>query len=419
MSETSFLPYGHQHIDDDDIQAVVEVLKSDWMTQGPAVPAFEEALADFLDVRETVAVSNGTAALHLALLALGIGPGDAILTSPITFMASANCARYVGADVIFADVDAETGLIDPASVEKILKSKQGQKIKAIIPIHFAGQPADLPALSALARRYDLFVIDDACHAIGATYQHKGKTLKIGNSRHSEMTIFSFHPVKHIAMGEGGAIATDNTELAEKLRTLRNHGIERQIFVNQDMATTDDGIPNPWYHEMSRLGYNYRLTDMQAALGQTQLKKLPDSLEKRNQIAGWYRELIKKAFPSGDIDCLRLNNDLSHAYHLFVVKIDFGNIGLSRAVIMNRLRARGIGTQVHYIPVHLQPYYQNLYHGQAGDLPGADEYYQSALSLPMYPDLTRHDIERVVAELKEALSSQKPEEKTTSKLLENH
>ncbi len=416
MDNSPFLPYGRQNIDEDDINAVVDVLKSDWMTQGPAIPAFEETLANFLDVRETIAVSNGTAALHLAMLALGIGPGDAIITTPITFLASANCARYVGADVIFADVDPQTGLIDPDSVETILKADRGRRIKAIIPVHLAGQPADLPALYDLARRYELFVVDDACHAIGATYQHQGKTFKIGNRHHSDMTVFSFHPVKHIAMGEGGAIATGNAALVERLRLLRNHGLERQTFVNNDMALNSEGIPNPWYYEMSKLGFNYRITDMQAALGQTQLKKLPQSLEKRNQIAGWYRKLIEAKFNPDEIECLTLKNDRTHAYHLFVLKINFDKIGQSRAVVMNRLRAQGIGTQVHYIPVHLQPYYQKLYNGQVGDLPGADQYYQSALSLPMYPDLTKADIERVVDELKNSISLRETAEVATS--LEN-
>jgi UDP-4-amino-4,6-dideoxy-N-acetyl-beta-L-altrosamine transaminase len=402
MNEQTFLPYGRHRVTDDDIAAVVEVLKSDWLTQGPTVPRFEDALADLTGTLETVACTNGTAALHLAMLALNIGPGDAVITSPNTFVASANCARMVGADVLFADVDSDTGLIDLQSVAYLLKQDTEHKIKAIIPVHFAGQPADLPAIHELACNHGAWVIDDACHAIGAMYENNSQIYRLGGNPHSDMTVFSFHPVKHVAMGEGGAVATDNTELAERLRLMRNHGITRSNFENTDMACNADGIPNPWYHEMSALGCNYRLTDIQAALGLSQLTRLPQSLEKRREIAQWYRETLRQIFADGEVVPLTVRPRVEHAYHLFAVRINFNRLGVSRAVAMNRMRERGIGTQVHYIPVYRQPYYRHLNDDETLVRPGMDAYYESTLSLPMYPELTRDDVERVVRELATAL-----------------
>lgn len=402
MTEHSFLPYGRQHITDDDIAAVAEVLRSDWLTQGPAVPAFEDALADYLGARETVACTSGTAALHLAMLALGLGPDDAVITSPITFVATANSARFVGAQVHFADVDRQTGLIDVDSIARLLERDTSGKIKAILPVHLAGQPADLPAIYDLARKHGTWVVDDACHAIGATYEFDGRTHRIGGNPHSDMTVFSFHPVKHVAMGEGGAVSTDHPEMAERMRLFRCHGITRRKAINDDMAVSEGGVPNPWYYEMEDLGFNYRLTDMQAALGNGQLKRLPLSLERRRQIAGRYRELLSQRFSDDEVTPLTCRPEAAHAYHLFIVAIDFAARGISRAVVMNRLRARGIGTQVHYIPVHLQPYYRRVCGTAPGYLPEAEAYYEQALSLPMYPELTDDDIERVVDELETVL-----------------
>lgn len=402
MSEEKFLPYGRQYITDEDIGAVVEVLRSDWLTQGPAVPEFEDALAASQGTTEAVACSSGTAALHLSMLALGLGPDDAVITTPNTFVASANCARYVGARVLFADIDPDTGLIDPASVEQILEQDQEHTIKAIIPVHFAGQPADLPALHETAARFGVWVVDDASHAIGATYMHGNQNYRLGGNPHSDLTAFSFHPVKHVAMGEGGAVVTDNSELSERLRRFRNHGISRTDFANPDLAISSDGIPNPWYYEMQQIGFNYRLTDIQAALGRSQLSRLRRSIERRTEIAAIYRKLISETFREREVIPLTLRPEVSHAYHLFVVKIDFDGIRIPRALVMNRLRARGVGTQVHYIPVHLQPYYRRHSSNDNIDLPGALAYYRRALSLPMYPDLTDDDIMRVVAELAIAL-----------------
>lgn len=403
MENQKFLPYGHQHVTEDDITAVCDVLKSDWLTQGPTIVDFEHALADRLGAEEAVACSSGTAALHLCMLALGIGPGDAIITSPNTFAASANCAQFVGADVYFADIDSKTGLIDPESIDRLLKKDNEKKIKAIIPVHFAGQPADLPAIYDLAKKHGAFVIDDACHAIGASYNYDGKEHRIGNSPHSDLTVFSFHPVKHIAMGEGGAITTNLPETADRLRLFRNHGISRESKINEDMAISREGISNPWYYEMAELGFNYRLTDIQAALGIEQLKRLDWSLEKRRELAVNYCCLIQEKFTDNEVLPLINRSDVENSYHLFVVQIEFEKIGVSRAIVMNELRAQGIGTQVHYIPVHLQPYYQRNCGTKSGDCPNTEAYYEKALSLPMYPNLTEDDIRRVVDELAVALT----------------
>lgn len=402
MTDEKFLPYGRHHINNDDIDAVVNVLQSDWLTQGPVVPEFEDALADCQGTSHAVACNSGTAALHLSMMALDLKPDDAVVTSPNTFVATANSAGFVGARIIFADIDPATGLIDPDSVERILHKDTDRTIRAIIPVHFAGQPADLPALHHMAQKHGAWIVDDACHAIGATYTHENQEYRMGGNPHSDLTVFSFHPVKHVAMGEGGAVLTDNEELAERIRLYRNHGITRRDFVNADLACDDDGVPNPWYYEMQDPGYNYRLTDIQAALGLSQLSRLQQSLARRRDIAKIYRRLIAEVFPDGGVTPLATTPQTAHAYHLFVVKIDFARFELSRAVVMNRLRANGVGTQVHYIPVHLQPYYRRVSPTDPWNLPGMEEYYAKALTLPMYPELTDGDIERVVTELASAL-----------------
>ncbi len=405
MPEHEFLPYSRQEITEDDIRAVVDVLRSDWLTQGPAVPTFEDKLADYLGARETVACANGTAALHLAMLALNITHGDIIITTPNTFAATANCGRFVGAEVRFADIDAETGLIDPESVARLLAQDTGKRIKAVLPVHFAGHPADLPRIYEMAHRHGAHVVDDACHALGATYMYEGQQIRIGNSPHSDLTVFSFHPVKHVAMGEGGAVVTNNRELADRVRLFRSHGISRQEFACPDAAYSADGIPNPWYYEMTALGFNYRLTDIQAALGTSQLERLPDSLARRRDIAALYKELLSRLFPDNTVRPLAMRADVGHAYHLFVVQIDFDRLGISRAAVMNRLRARGIGTQVHYIPLHRQPYYRRLRGDAEPALTQAEKYYECVLSLPVFPGLSNADVERVVSELKAAVAPQ--------------
>ena len=401
-SSPKFLPYGRQYVSEDDIEAVVQVLKSDWLTQGPDIAAFERALTRKIGSGFAAACSSGTAALHLAMMALGLGEGDEIVTSPITFLASANCARFVGAEVKFADVDAATGLMSPKSLEKILASDKDKKIKAVIPVHLAGQPADLPAICDLAKQHGAAVVDDACHALGARYEFGNEEITMGTGRHADMTVFSFHPVKHVAMGEGGAVTGNDEKFEERLKRFRCHGMRKDKLVNRGMAFDAGGEVNPWYYEMPELGYNYRLTDIQAALGLSQLGRLESSLEKRNAIAGRYRRLLEENFPEGTVKPLAVRPGVFNAYHLFVLLIDFERWGVSRAEVMNRLRARNIGTQVHYIPVPYQPYYAERYGFKPGDFPGADSYYRQALSIPMYPELDDDDCARVILTLKKIL-----------------
>jgi len=382
------------------------VLRSDWLTQGPTVPAFEEALARRVRAREAVACTNGTAALHLAMLALGLGPDDAVITTPITFLADANCARLVGAEVLFADIDPTTALIDPDSVARLLEADRDHDIKAIIPVHFAGQPADLITLTGLARKHGAYLVDDACHAIGATYSAGSDTWPVGGGPHADMTVFSFHPVKHVAMGEGGAVTTDNARLAERLRLYRNHGMQKEKFVQPEMGLDRDGSANPWYYEMQELGLNYRVTEMQAALGVSQLGRLDHSLARRNEIAETYRRVLADRFDNRAVTTLENRSGTTNAYHLMVTLIDFASFDTTRADVMNRLRTDGIGTQVHYIPIHLQPYYRRVGGTGPGLCPNAEAYYDRALSLPMFPDLTVNDVEHIVERLAAALGGNK-------------
>jgi len=398
----SFIPYGRQHIAETDIEAVVDCLRSDWLTQGPAVPEFERDLARRVGAAHAVACSNGTTALHLAVMSIGLKPGQAVITTPITFLADANCARYVGADVRFADIDPASGLINPRSVAELLDRDREHRIKAIIPVHFAGQPAHLPEIYRLARSHGARVIDDACHAIGATYEEDNETRRLGGSPDTDLTVFSFHPVKHVAMGEGGAVTTNDDGLAARMCLLRNHGMRKDSFVFEEYAYSADGSVNPWYYEMSEPGYNFRITDMQAALGRSQLTRLDWSLKRRNEIARQYNQRIRDVFAGGEVTPLDVRAHVSHAWHLYVVRIDFDRLGVSRATVMNRMRDAGIGTQVHYVPLHLQPYYRTHCGTGPGSLPGAEEYYRSALSLPMYPDLREDDVERILHALTDAL-----------------
>jgi UDP-4-amino-4,6-dideoxy-N-acetyl-beta-L-altrosamine transaminase len=401
-TKAGFLPYGRQCISEDDIAAVVNVLRSDWLTQGPSVTGFEQKLAAAVGARHAVACSSGTAALHMAMLALGIGPGDTVVTTPNTFLADANCAKYVGAGVQFADVDPATGNIDPAAVALLLESDRTRKIKAIIPVSFAGQPANLPDICSMARSHGAAVVSDACHSLGASYDHAGVRHTLGGSAHDDMTVFSFHPVKHVAMGEGGAVTTDDDDLAARLRTYRNHGMTREAFSINEQALSPEGEVNPWYYEMQRPGYNYRLSDIHAALGISQLSRLSESLCCRNEIAQYYRNQLKQRFPDGRVRTLECRENVHHAYHLFVLQVDFSSFGVSRARVMNQLRESGIGTQVHYIPVHLQPYYRSDCGTGPGDFPNAEAYYEQALSIPMYPELTERDCDRVLDRLQTIL-----------------
>lgn len=375
----SIIPYGRQHITDEDIQAVVETLKSDYLTQGPKIAAFEESFASYVGATYAVAVANGTAALHLCTLALGVMPGDKVITTPITFAASANCVRYCGGDVVFADIDPETYLLDLESVRKLLLDAPKGTYKGLIPVDFAGRAVDLEKFQALADEYGLWIIEDACHAPGGYFtDSNGEKQACGNGKFADLAIFSFHPVKHIASGEGGMVTTNDEALYKKLLTLRTHGIVKQddLYTNGvEFAGGDDHYPG-WYMEMQTLGYNYRLTDFQAALGLSQLKRADDGLERRRVIAQRYNDAFKGAgFINGQSGVVG-----GHAYHLYVIEVK-DRLGLYKA-----LREHQIFAQIHYIPCHLMPYYRR--HGwKEGDLPHAEHYYRHCLSLPMYPTLT--------------------------------
>lgn len=394
------IPYGRHWIDEDDIRAVVEVLKSDWLTQGPKIDEFEKALAEYCGAKYAVAISNGTAALHLACLAAGIKEEDEVITTPITFIASANCAVYCGANPVFADIGKDTYNIDPAEIE----DKTTSKTKAIIPVHFAGLPCDMEEISEIAKKHGLIIIEDACHALGAEYQANGEWVKIGSCRHSDMAVFSFHPVKHITTGEGGVILTNNQQLYEKLLLLRTHGITKnaQKFVNKNMAFSNDSEPlraNPWYYEMHALGFNYRLTDIQCALGLSQLNKLDKFVARRRTIASMYSEAFKKIeYVKTPIE----PETKKSAYHLYVLQIDFEKIGKSRARVMTELMEVGIGTQVHYIPVYMQPYYGNERNYKKQRCAVVEQYYGKTLSIPLYPKMTDAEVTKVINSMKGCL-----------------
>lgn len=362
-----FLPYGRQVIDDADIQAVVDVLRSDWLTTGPAVERFEADVCAYTGTRYGVAVSSGTAALHAAMFALGIGKGDEVIVAPMTFAASANCILYQGGTPVFADVDAYTLLLDPAAVEAAITPRT----RAIIAVDYAGQPCDWDALRAISDKHKLALVADACHALGGSY--KGR--KVGTL--ADITVFSFHPVKQITTGEGGMAVTADAALAARMRTFRGHGITTTASQREKSGA--------WFYEMTELGYNYRITDFQCALGSAQLKKLDSWIEKRNQLAQAYDVALAESI----VRPLTRHGDRCHAYHLYVVRTP------ERDAIFKRLRDQGIGANVHYVPVHLHPYYQDLGYKQ-GLCPMAEAAYEDILTLPLWPGMGAEDTARVVA-----------------------
>lgn len=370
----TMLPYGRQNIDEDDIAAVVETLKSDWLTTGPKVGEFETAFAEALGAAHAVAVSNGTAALHCAIYALDIRPGDEVIVTPMTFAASANCVLYQGGMPVFADVDPETLLIDPAQVE----AKITPRTKAIVAVDYAGQPCDYDALRDIARQHGLAIIDDACHAIGGSY--KGRP--VGTL--ADLNTFSLHPVKHMTTGEGGVITTDDPELAQRMRVFRNHGITSDHHQRS--------LTGGFFYEMVDLGYNYRITDFQCALGISQLKKLKDAVLRRQHIAGMYDEAFKQ-IPY--VKPLHVRPDVRHGYHLYMVQFDLEQLGMTRSEIYSALRGENIGVNVHYIPVHLHPYYQERLHTGPGMFPVAEAAYERLITLPMFAQMTEADVEDVV------------------------
>jgi UDP-4-amino-4,6-dideoxy-N-acetyl-beta-L-altrosamine transaminase len=392
------LPYGRQDIDDDDIAAVVAALRSDRLTTGPAVEAFERSFAERVDAPHAIACSSGTAALHLAALALGLGPGDHVIVPAITFLATANAARFVGAEVVFADVDPDTGLMRAEDLDAALAAAGDRTVRAVFPVHLAGQPADPANIKARADAARIVVVEDACHAIGTRYAEGNTDYAVGACRHSAMAAFSFHPVKTIACGEGGMVTTRDAALAESLRRMRNHGMVRDADAVQrrDMAFDAGGAPNPWYYEMPEIGFNYRLSDIHAALGLSQMGKLERFVARRAALVDRYDRLIAPLAPA--VRPVARTAAARVGWHLYPVLIDFDAIGRTRAGAMAGLRARGVNTQVHYIPVAWQPYYRERY-GDA-DLPGAWRYYERTLSLPLFPAMTDEDVDRVV----EALSA---------------
>jgi len=373
------IPYGRQNITDDDIQSVITVLKSDFLTQGPKVLEFEKAFANYIGVKFAVAVSNGTAALHLCVLALDIKEGDKVITTPITFAATANCVKFCGGDVIFADIDPETYLLDICKVKELLESSPKGTYKGIIPVDFTGRAVDLKAFRKLKDDYDLWMIEDACHAPGGYFiNDEGITENCGNGNYADMSIFSFHPVKHIATGEGGMITTNNEALYKKLQILRTHGIiQKQETSIKDLS--------PWYYEMQILGFNYRLTDFQAALGISQLKRAEQSLNRRFEIATIYND----AFRTKPYVIKQAGIIPGHAYHLYVVEFK------QRKELYLHLRNNNIFTQVHYIPLHFMPYYKQ-FGWQEGDFPYAEKYYSQCLSLPIFPTLTNEEQHYIIS-----------------------
>jgi UDP-4-amino-4,6-dideoxy-N-acetyl-beta-L-altrosamine transaminase len=384
------IPYGRQSISEQDIEAVVAVLRSDWITQGPAIGQFEQGLARYCGAQYGVAVGNATQALHIACLALGVGPGDLVWTVPNTFLASANCARYCGADVGFVDTDAATYNMSAAALETALRAAReaGRLPKVVIPVHFAGQSCDMRAIAALGDEYGFRIIEDASHAVGADYLDG----KVGNCRYSDLTVFSFHPVKILTTGEGGMLMGNDPALHKSLLSLRSHGMTRDLA---DLESKDEG---PWYYEQIELGFNYRMTDIQAALGLSQLQRLDAFVARRRALAARYDALLQ-GLPL--VTPAQAGYGVS-AWHLYPVWIDAARSGKSRRAVFEALRAAGIGANVHYIPVHLQPDFRR-YGYQAGDFPNAERYYAGAISLPMFYSLSDGEQETVVAAVRAALA----------------
>ena len=386
------IPYARQDIDQQDINAVVEVLKSDFLTQGPQVPAFEQAIIDACDAKYAIAVNSATSALHIACLALGLGNDDWLWTTPNTFVASANCALYCGAKVDFVDIDPRTYNLCAKQLEKklIAAQKVGKLPKIVIPVHFSGQSCDMQAIHELAKKYGFSIIEDASHAIGGKYQDS----PIGNSRYSDITIFSFHPVKIVTSAEGGAAVTNRADLAEKMLLLRSHGITRdEKLMTQDM----DG---PWYYQQIALGFNYRMTELQAALGLSQMQRLEAFVIKRHELASRYDNLLHDL----PITLPWQHPDSYSARHLYVIRLQLEQINITHLDVFNALRAAGIQANLHYIPVHMQPYYQKMGFA-SGQFPEAEKYYNEAITIPLFSAMTEGQQDTVCSTLKTILSKE--------------
>lgn len=398
---SSFLPYGRQCIEDDDIDAVVAVLRGELLTTGPVVGRFEQEIATLTGAHEAIACSSGTAALYMAARALGLGLGHTIIVPAITFTATASAPHLLGAEVVFADVDPETGLMRASDLEAALARTPLRRADAVFPVHYAGQSCNIEAISAFARARGIWIIEDAAHALGSAWTARdGAILPIGANEHSDMTIFSFHPVKTIAMGEGGAVTASDPELVRRLKLARNHGITREPseFVRNDAAFDATGAANPWYYELGAPGFNFRVSDINCALGLSQLSKLGRFVARRRTLVACYDELLAPCAPL--VRPLGRDPRSLSAWHIYPVRIDFAAGRLSRADLMRALAAEGIGTQVHYIPVHRQPYYAARY--GVAELPGADAYYATTLTLPLYVGMSDDDVTRIVDALRRHL-----------------
>lgn len=386
----NFIPYGQQWIDEDDIRAVVDILHSSYIARGPTAEKFEQALKDVIGAPFATVLSSGTAGLHLACLAAGIKAGDEVITSPITFAASANCALYCGAKPVFADIDLKTYNIDPKEIEK----KITERTKAVIPVHFAGQSCDMEAIVEIVRKaenkfgHKIWIIEDACHVLDSQYQGK----QVGACEYGDMAVMSFHPVKHITSGEGGVVFSRDKEIAERLQRLRGHGITRDPNLLSQ-------CPGSWYQEQIDLGYNYFITDIQCALGISQLKKLSVFKKRRQEIVQKYNQAFTglphfiPPYQSPDCDS---------TFHLYIPLINFVALGVERTVFMDKLKEKGIGTQLHYVPVYAQPYYKKYLKTSSGGFPKAEQYYKQALSLPLFPKMSDQDVERVIAAVKQTI-----------------
>ncbi|MGF1555128.1 UDP-4-amino-4,6-dideoxy-N-acetyl-beta-L-altrosamine transaminase [Paucihalobacter sp.] len=384
------IPYGRQNITEEDIKVVLETLQSDYLTQGPKIAEFETAFANYIGSEYAVALANGTAALHLCTLVLGVKEGDKVITTPITFAASANCVRYCGGEVVFSDIDPETYLLDINKVRLLLENAPKGTYKGIIPVDFAGRSNDLEAFKALADEFELWIIEDSCHSPGGSFKDsQGNTQNCGNGNYADLAIFSFHPVKHIASGEGGMITTNDKNLYEKLLQLRTHGIVKNndLYTNTvELAGGEDQYPG-WYMEMQNLGFNYRLTDFQAALGLSQLSRADHGISRRKEIATKYFDALKdQAYIKGQSGVVE-----GHAYHLYIIEVE------DRLGLYNYLRNKNIYAQIHYIPCHLMPYYKQ-FGWKEGDFPYAENYYKHCISLPMYPTLTDDEQAYVINEI---------------------
>lgn len=405
------IPYGRQEITNADIEAVVEVLRSDMITQGPVVPRFEQAVADYCGASHAVAANSGTSALHLACRALDVGPGDTLWTSPITFVASANCALYCGLDVDFVEIDPHTYNISVQALEEKLQEaeRSGQLPQVVVPVHMCGQPCEMEAIHGLSEKYGFRIIEDACHAVGARY--KGEP--VGNCRYSDIAVFSFHPVKLITTGEGGMAVTNNAELADRMALLRNHGITRDQEKFENTGTIEYSsekapetsqsshlhtfLPS-YYYEQIDMGYNYRMTDIQAALGLSQLQRLEDYVSRRQKLAERY-DLLLADLP---VSLPKQHQDSSSAWHLYVIRLQLDRINYSRKRVFEYLREQGVGVNVHYIPVHTQPYYRKMGF-EPGMFPEAERYYRKAITLPLFPAMSEEEQDQVVQVFRKSLA----------------